>query len=91
MGFKKDNPDTLDVVEGFVVDNRGQINITFVVDNSQKSNFVFKMSAKSEFSLDNVSEENKASIKPPLESSIEFAKIMLYRLRRFKIKRLQRV
>ncbi len=33
------------------------------------------MSAKSEFSLDNVSEENKASIKPPLESSlIEFAK-----------------
>ena len=31
-----------------------------------------KLNAKSEFSLDNVSEENKASIKPPVESSIEF-------------------
>ena len=72
--IKRDDPDTLDVVEGFTVDNQGRINITFSVDNSQKSNFVFELHAKSEFSIDNVSEENKATIKPPVKTTLEFKK-----------------
>jgi hypothetical protein len=72
--IQKDNPLTLDVIEGFTIDNTGKINITFSVGNTQKSNFVFSLNATSEFSMDNVSEANKATIIPPVKKSIEFTK-----------------
>ena len=71
--LKKDDP-TTDVIEGFTIDNKGAINFTFSVNNTQESNSVFTIKGTSVFDINNVSEANKATIIPPVKTQLQFEK-----------------
>ena len=68
-----DNPET-EEIDGFTIDSSGNVNITFTLNNTAEEDFVLNLSAVSTFDIENVSEENQATIEVPVLTELEFSK-----------------
>ena len=67
----KDDPDT-PINEGFFYDDSGNIVFNISLDRSTIDDFSINISAETLFSLDNISEENRADFEVPLEDVLTF-------------------